>query len=723
MDVTPGQLMHAVEVDTLCKSYYKSTPVLKGLSLQVPLGKIYGLLGPSGCGKTTLLKCVVGRLKPDAGVVQVMGGRPGKPGHRVPGNLIGYMPQDLALYQDFTVSETMYYFGRIFHMPSQEIDRQTDFLVSLLELPSKRRLICQLSGGQQRRVSFACALLHRPPLLILDEPTVGVDPLLRQCIWNHMLSIVNNRERPTSIVITTHYIEEARQGHMVALMRDGRLLAEAEPQELLDRYNDSSLESVFLKLCEMDSEDSLPDTSAAASSTSVAANAAASTSEIVTENSPLLPKPSNHDRSLNSSPAGATSNSNDGDSLPNLLYKEYVPLGDSLRSVFALPSLWHILAVVGKNFNNLRRRLTFLAFQFILPIIQIVLFCVCVGGDPFGLTLASVNLDSSGELGAKFMTYLDNNTFHVKPFKSLEEARTEVRNVRAWAVLSLGSNFSTDLLARFSNPTAATNATLSGGSVHLQLDNSNYQVSLMIQKSVAESFQKFAGDLLSQFGLSPELVSLPVVMDAPLLGTDNPSFTEFMAPGMIVTIVFFMATGLTALSFVLERKEGLLDRSLVAGVTILELMLGHMLTQLLIMAGQTGLLLFFSLVVFQVPCHGSVLWVILLALLNGFTGMSLGLMISALCSAENSAIQAALGTMYPNLLLSGIIWPAEAMPQYLRFISRGLPISQSVEAMRSVLSRGFGFTAAPVYLGFVSAIAWASGLLLLALLLLRIRGI
>uniref|UniRef100_A0A1I8G3A4 ABC transporter domain-containing protein n=1 Tax=Macrostomum lignano TaxID=282301 RepID=A0A1I8G3A4_9PLAT len=687
MDVTPGQLMHAVEVDTLCKSYYKSTPVLKGLSLQVPLGKIYGLLGPSGCGKTTLLKCVVGRLKPDAGVVQVMGGRPGKPGHRVPGNLIGYMPQDLALYQDFTVSETMYYFGRIFHMPSQEIDRQTDFLVTLLELPSKRRLICQLSGGQQRRVSFACALLHRPPLLILDEPT------------------------------------EARQGHMVALMRDGRLLAEAKPQELLDRYNDSSLESVFLKLCEMDSEDSLPDTSAAASSTSAAANAAASTSEIVTENSPLLPKPSNHDRSLNSSPAGATSNSNDGDSLPNLLYKEYVPLGDSLRSVFALPSLWHILAVVGKNFNNLRRRLTFLAFQFILPIIQIVLFCVCVGGDPFGLTLASVNLDSSGELGAKFMTYLDNNTFHVKPFKNLEEARTEVRNVRAWAVLSLGANFSTDLLARFSNPTAATNATLSGGSVHLQLDNSNYQVSLMIQKSVAESFQKFAGDLLSQFGLSPELVSLPVVMDAPLLGTDNPSFTEFMAPGMIVTIVFFMATGLTALSFVLERKEGLLDRSLVAGVTILELMLGHMLTQLLIMAGQTGLLLFFSLVVFQVPCHGSVLWVILLALLNGFTGMSLGLMISALCSAENSAIQAALGTMYPNLLLSGIIWPAEAMPQYLRFISRGLPISQSVEAMRSVLSRGFGFTAAPVYLGFVSAIAWASGLLLLALLLLRIRGI
>uniref|UniRef100_A0A1I8JCR7 ABC transporter domain-containing protein n=1 Tax=Macrostomum lignano TaxID=282301 RepID=A0A1I8JCR7_9PLAT len=201
---------YSIEVRSLWKGYSQARgSVIRDLTLQVQKGHIYGLLGPSGCGKTTLLKCIVGRLRPDSGLIRVMGQRPGKLGHKVPGSLIGYMPQDLALYQEFTISETLFYFGRIFGMDSAEIKARVDFLVNLLKLPCKDKLIYRLrnwgssdaaqnpcpalnlheihvaqqlhfSGGQQRRVSFACALLHEPPLLILDEPTVGVDPLLRQ---------------------------------------------------------------------------------------------------------------------------------------------------------------------------------------------------------------------------------------------------------------------------------------------------------------------------------------------------------------------------------------------------------------------------------------------------------------------------------------------------------------------------------------------------------------
>ena len=197
---------------------------------------------------------------------------PTKTGSGVPGKRVGYMPQEIALYAEFTIKETMMYFGWIFGMKTSEIIERLQFLLNFLDLPSQNRLVKNLSGGQQRRVSFAVALMHDPELLILDEPTVGVDPLLRQSIWNHLVHITKAGQK--TVIITTHYIEEARQAHTVSkthvlliagrcaehkcnprhcpfqigLMRSGRLLAEESPQALLSMYRCSNLEDVFLKL-------------------------------------------------------------------------------------------------------------------------------------------------------------------------------------------------------------------------------------------------------------------------------------------------------------------------------------------------------------------------------------------------------------------------------------------------------------------------------------------
>lgn len=145
----------------------------------------------------------------------MLGGKPGTKGSGVPGKRVGYMPQEIALYGEFTIRETMMYFGWIFGMKTSEIVERLQFLLNFLDLPSQNRMVKNLSGGQQRRVSFAVALMHDPELLILDEPTVGVDPLLRQSIWNHLVHITKAGQK--TVIITTHYIEEARQAHAVSL--------------------------------------------------------------------------------------------------------------------------------------------------------------------------------------------------------------------------------------------------------------------------------------------------------------------------------------------------------------------------------------------------------------------------------------------------------------------------------------------------------------------------
>jgi ABC-type multidrug transport system permease subunit len=256
------------------------------------------------------------------------------------------------------------------------------------------------------------------------------------------------------------------------------------------------------------------------------------------------------------------------------------------------------------------------------------------------------------------------------------------------------------------------------------MDATDEQITVVLQTKFLyayEAFSKKAVTLLSDNTANPAAVESGVQFGHNIYGEEKPKFTYYMAPGILVSISFSMAVGLTATTLILERKEGLLDRSWVAGVNVLEVVLAHAVTQLFIIVIQMALMVFFLIVVFDVPCEGNVTFVLLLVILQGLTGMSAGLLTSAVFETEIGAVQAALGLNYPILLLSGVLWPIEAMPTWLQYISYGLPTTYAAKSMRSIMGRGWGIDWEAVWIGYLSTIAWLVIFLGLSAVALRRR--
>jgi ABC-2 type transport system ATP-binding protein len=213
--------------------------VIDDVTVSVSEGIITGLLGPSGCGKTTLMRTVVGNQKITAGSATVLGHAAGAKSLR---RRIGYVTQSPSIYRDLTTIENVRYFAALYGIGMQRVHE----VVEAVGLAGqKTELAGNLSGGQQGRVSLACALVCDPDLLILDEPTVGLDPLLRVELWEQFVDMA---DRGKTLLISSHAMDEARQCAELILMRDGAILAHAEPEAILRQTNCLDLESAFVAL-------------------------------------------------------------------------------------------------------------------------------------------------------------------------------------------------------------------------------------------------------------------------------------------------------------------------------------------------------------------------------------------------------------------------------------------------------------------------------------------
>ncbi len=221
--------MNAVEIKDLRKFYGKHE-ALKGITLDVPQGTIYGLLGPNGAGKSTTIKALVGALQPTSGSVKVVGFDPLKHKARV-SKKIGYMPQSPALYPDLSARENIRFFGRLHDVA--QLEQKVEDILDFTELLDRAQdPVYTFSGGMKKRVSLACALIHRPKILFLDEPTAAVDPHLKVRLWQLFRQLA---KQGVTIFVSTHLMDEALLCDQLAIMRKGLLIAVDTPKNIMQR--------------------------------------------------------------------------------------------------------------------------------------------------------------------------------------------------------------------------------------------------------------------------------------------------------------------------------------------------------------------------------------------------------------------------------------------------------------------------------------------------------
>ncbi|KAG5331765.1 ABCGK protein, partial [Acromyrmex charruanus] len=687
----------AVIVRNAIKRYQKEL-VFDGLNMTVSRGSIYGLLGASGCGKTTLLSCIVGIRYLDSGEVWVLGGNPGSKSSGIPGPQVGYMPQEISLIKEFTISSALYYFGRINGLDNEEIETGQRFLSELLQLPPANRLIKNMSGDQQRRISLAVAMIHKPELLILDEPTVGLDPILRENIWAYMIQIT--QEEGITVLITTHYIEETKDANKIGLMRHGKMLAELTPQKLLERFQCSSLEETFLKLCKaQDNTASLND---------------AQESEVEDIGSDV-----------------SYQNQNEYEQTKAIL--EYKAI--SKRQVSRLT---RFTALLTKNGNQFLRFYGGLVYAILLPIIQVSLFIVAIGKDPKGLKIGVVN-DEAGNcdygnnfgnvwndeiichfsnLSCRFLHFNDSIATQ-EYYDDIHEATYAVQNGKLNGLMYFSQNFSEALQIRMEDAISAKDSDLLASQIQVFLDMGDMLIGLHIRNKLFYHFLEIYEEVMKDCKYSPKLANPPIRFEKPVYGRTDLNYADFLAPSFMLILIFSLANTVSISVIITDRLEGIWNRSIVQGVRTDEILLSHILIQSIIIIIHTAMIMLLYFSIWGLECKGSIFDVIILTFLMGFCGLMYGFVISIMWKNYTVANYTSIGSFIALIFTSGCIWPIEGMPKALRWISYILPTTLPSISMRGIIYKGYSVFEEQVYIGFIIVVGWILFYFIVTILSLR----
>ncbi|CAG2105029.1 unnamed protein product [Medioppia subpectinata] len=624
----------AVNIQNALFSYKINNVVLNHLTMQIPKGKIFALLGPNGTGKTTLMRVILGELKLTMGTVDVFGKEPGSIGSGIPGPGVGYMPQELALFDYFTVGEITNYYGIIYHMKREEIDKNVSNLQQLLHLPDNCRRISELSGGQQRRVSIAITMLHKPRLVILDEPTVGVDSLLRHRIWQYLENMC--AENGQTVIITTHYIEEARSAHNVAFMRCGAVLRQSNPQQLMAEYECPTLEDVFLQLCH--------------------------SSENTATLRQDMKRIDNTDIDLNNTNILTTIDS-------NINYNNN-----------AFIDWQRLKAMLIKQWIAIKKRPLFMCVYYGITIITMVVMKMIFAGSiqriPIGVYNTDLTVDNETSLSNLIINSMNAKHVRLSHYPSIDSAVQSVTNGDNYLVFEFRDNFSANFETRVTDMFDASDEAVEQSLIRLYVDLSHPHIGFMSIKYVLEGIDIFLeklGHMLNRTNIHQQMTAINV---AHVFNGDLHDITVnfmYLGPQFMLVMAFVMSLVLSSFLMVNDKSSRIMNRVFVAGVTVYEYIGSHILVN--VIAGLVQMMVA-MIVVFVV-----------LGVQQSGIGIFVGLLLAAIFVNPAAIMISIMAIIMPVYFVSGLIWPVEAIPHTYRFIAYMSPLTLPIQSIRNIMVR------------------------------------
>ncbi|XP_074596471.1 uncharacterized protein LOC141851623 [Brevipalpus obovatus] len=613
---------HKVYVDR--KINGKSFKVLNNINFLLPKQSIIGLIGSSGGGKTTLLRTLIGLIKPSSGHVELGGCVNGEILSSLPSSFIGYMPQETALNDLWQARAIFQFCGRVFNIDQKEVRKRIQDLQDRIDLPEDLGYIFTMSGGQKRRVSLAMALIHRPTLLILDEPTVGSDPISRLKIWNFLEECRD--KYGMTIVVTTHYIEEVRNADSIAYMYEGSLIRHDKPEKLMREFNCIELEKVALCICQRFNQQLSP-------YPPIDCYTAESTDCISTNSSPPV--------------AHYYNPYSDHEIIRASFIRIASDINFNLYGPILLCSLYFIATLLISGF--MRRP----------PIEQ----AICVTGT---------DSRTASNQTKKFLENLDSSSqLHIL-FCGLEEAQEASLSTRIFGYLLIDDDFGGNLIDR-AIPADTEHDPQSFG--YFYGDYSRAISTSSIERLLYRETEEFNREhMIRSTGTRPlyDLIDI-IPIDGRPINDDDFRILKKTIPGLLVYYSFQFGQAWTLFGILFDRVFGFLDRQKVMGVRSWHLIFAHFMRANLFFVPMfiglsTLVLLYFK---FEMDIFSLQFLIILtvISVCGNSTGIFLGTLSSSL------AFQTIIILCYQIALcwINPMFWSSESLPYFMRIFTYTYP--------------------------------------------------
>ncbi len=686
---------------------FGSLVAVNDVSFQVRRGAIFGLLGPNGSGKSTIIRMLCGVLGPSSGAATVLGFDASHEAEAIK-RRIGYMSQRFSLYADLSVRENLEFYGRIYGLSPERLAERSRAVQELTGISNRLdQLAGTLSGGWKQRLALACALIHEPDVVFLDEPTAGIDPVARRSLWDLLFQL---SAQGVTLFVTTHYMDEAERCTSVGYIYSSRLIVCGEPDDLKQlpdvtppgtRRFELEVASPTARLAELRRLDGVVDATLFGQTIHLLARNEVSESELLRrlnltpESATIRPiTPSLEDvfvtltraaeeRQL----AGISTKAADIETVVRTPMAERTPdVGVRATAQPTSGPFWGLLAMLLKEFSHIRREPSTIFFMLVVPVIQTILFGYAIQLDVEHIPTVVYDLDGRRQARELLEAFQNTRTFtivdRVFDDESFERALT---SGRAKVGVRVPPDYSDDLL---SGRQAQVQVLIDGSdsTVATTALNSANLLGTALSSRITRGFAETLPAVPARN--SAGRVAFPIEIRPRLLYNPDLESSHFFVPGLVGIIMQLVTLFLTSFAIVREREQGTLEQLFVTPVGRVALLLGKMVPYAVIGSLEMLIVLTVMVFVFGVPIHGSLLLLFGLASLFLVCALSLGLLVSTLAKTQLQAMQFAFLFMLPSVLLSGFVFPREEMPLPLYCISFGIPVTYFVEILRGIVLRG-----------------------------------